>query len=250
MFKNETGEGFLRSSKETESLDFLKEIHLNLVPKLDANWNQHSLVTLRRQSVSRILYYDWLYRKLIGKPGVICEFGVQWGAGLNILQSLRGIYEPYNHQRKLYGFDTFEGFPDVSLFDNDAQIGDYTTEIGYEVTLEKILNSQEMQSPLSHIKKNFIVKGDATHTINAWLEENPGIAIGMAIFDMDIYKPTKDVLAAIKTRLFKGSILVFDEFSCSSWPGETIAVDEVLGLNNLEFEHFPDQPNCAVAVYK
>ena len=76
---NEHGEGFSRTDEETESINFLKNKHMKLIPRLGENWNQHSLVTLRRQSVSRILYLDWIYRKLLGKPGVICEFGVQWG---------------------------------------------------------------------------------------------------------------------------------------------------------------------------
>ncbi|WP_351014889.1 TylF/MycF/NovP-related O-methyltransferase [Shewanella sp. AC91-MNA-CIBAN-0169] len=247
---NDNGEGFIRSEKESDSLDRLKNIHLNLLPKLDENWNQHSLVTMRRQSISRVLYFDWLYKKLIGKPGVICEFGVQWGSGLSILQSLRGMYEPYNHQRKLYGFDTFEGFSNVCELDPFANVGDYSTEKGYEKVLQQILDEHEKQSPLSHIKKNYLVKGDVSITIYKWLEDNPGLTIGMAIFDMDVYKPTRDVLEAIKPRLFKGSVLVFDEFSCGHWPGETIAVNEVLGINTLRFEHFPHQPNCAVAIYE
>ncbi|MBC7002015.1 crotonobetainyl-CoA--carnitine CoA-transferase [Photobacterium sp. BZF1] len=250
MKQNEKGEGFIRSEQEESSLDKLKDIHLNLVPKLGENWNQHSLVTLRRQSISRILYYDWVYKKLLGKPGVICEFGVQWGSGLSVLQSLRGMYEPYNHQRKLIGFDTFEGFPDVCELDAEAKVGDYATDVGYEHILQNILDAHEQQSPLSHIKKNELVKGDASETVKTWLEQHPGLLIGMAIFDMDIYKPTRDVLEAIKPRLFKGSVLVFDELSCDSWPGETIAVQEVLGINSLRFEHFPHQPNCAVAIYE
>ena len=47
-------------------------------------------------------------------PGCILEFGVQWGAGLPQLISLRGIYEPYNYSRHIYGFDTFEGFVNTS----------------------------------------------------------------------------------------------------------------------------------------
>lgn len=43
------------------------------------HWNQHSLVFLRRQSLSRLLYLDHLYKQIVDVPGVICEFGVQWG---------------------------------------------------------------------------------------------------------------------------------------------------------------------------
>jgi hypothetical protein len=251
MRRNKRGEDFFRTIEESNSLDRLKDIHLNLVPRLGEGWNQHSLVTLRRQSISRILYYDWIYQKLVGKPGVICEFGVQWGGVLTTLQNLRGIYEPFNHQRKIFGFDTFSGFASVVAQDGAGhKEGDYSVGEDYEVELAEILALQEQQSPLAHIKKTFLVKGDASKTIIDWLDENKGLAIGLAIFDMDVYKPTKDVLEAIKLRLYKGSVLVFDEFSCNEWPGETRAVDEVFGLNNLEFEHFPHQPNCAVCVFK
>ena len=249
MDVNKRGEGFLRSEQETNAVDELLNKHRDLIPRLGENWNQHSLVTLRRQTVSRILYLDWLYKKLVGKPGVICEFGVQWRGVLSVLTNLRGIYEPYNHQRKIYGFDTFQRFADVTEAHGAGhKKGDYSTDLGYEVELSEILTNIESSSPLQHIQKTFIVKGDASETINVWLEENPYVAIGLAIFDMDVYKPTRDVLEAIKPRLFKGSILVFDEFSCAAWPGETQAIDEVYGLSNLKFEHFPHQPNCAVCV--
>ena len=249
MKKNERGEGFLRSEQEMNAVDELRDKHMNLIPRLGDNWNQHSLVTMRRQSLSRILYLDWIYNKLVGKPGVICEFGVQWGGVLSILTNLRGIYEPFNHQRKIYGFDTFEGFVDVTEEDGKGhRKGDYSTDIGYEKELSEILNNLESSSPLSHIQKTSLVKGDASETIKIWLQENPFVAIGLAIFDMDVYKPTRDVLEAIKPRLFKGSILVFDEFSCTAWPGETQAIDEVFGLSNLRFEHYPHQPNCAICV--
>ena len=37
----------------------------------------------------------------------------------------------------------------------------------------------------------------------------------MAIFDMDLYKPTIEVLKTIKPRLIKGSLIVFDDYP--SW---------------------------------
>ncbi len=71
----------------------------------------------------------------------------------------------------------------------------------------------------------------------------------MAIFDMDIYKPTRDALNMIQPRLTKGSMLVFDELNCPFFPGETQAVSEVLGLNNLRLQRFPNQPYCAFAEF-
>jgi UDP-galactopyranose mutase len=85
--------------------------------------------------------------------------------------------------------------------------------------------------------------------VNTWLEKNPHAIVSMAIFDMDVYKPTKDVLEKIIPRLTKGSLLVFDELNCQHFPGETTAVQEVLGLNNLTLQRHPHQSYCAWAVY-
>lgn len=238
------------SSAEQDSNKRLFEIAQGLLPGYGNNWNAHSVLTLRRQSISRILYYDDLYKKILGVPGVICEFGVQWGTTLSQLMAFRGIYEPYNHSRKIYGFDTFEGFPVVDEKDHGfSQLGDYPVNPGHIELLEEILTIHESYSPLSHIKKFDLIKGDASLTVGPWLAENPHTIISMAIFDMDVYKPTRDVLELILPRLTKGSLLVFDELNAKTFPGETQAVDEVLGLNNIRLRHNPNQPICAWAVF-
>lgn len=235
---------------EQDSNKRLLEITQDLLPAYGYFWNTHSVLTLRRQSISRILYYDNLYKKILDVPGVICEFGVQWGTTLAQLIAFRGIYEPYNHSRKIYGFDTFEGFATTDDKDSGfSSVGDYSVSPGHFELLEEILTIHESYSPLSHIKKFGLVKGDASLTIKPWLIENPHAIISMAIFDMDVYKPTKDVLELILPRLTKGSVLVFDELNAETFPGETRAVDEVLGLNNLRLRHNSNQPHCAWAVY-
>ena len=71
----------------------------------------------KRQDLSRVLFINELYQKILDVHGVICEFGVRWGQNLALMTSLRGIYEPFNYNRKLLGFDTFSGFPSVHEFD-------------------------------------------------------------------------------------------------------------------------------------
>jgi hypothetical protein len=239
-----------QSSLEQALNNDLFEITQTLLPQYGHQWNTHNLVTLKRQSLSRILYYNFLYQKIIDVPGVICEFGVQWGATLAQLINFRGMYEPYNHSRKIFGFDTFEGFATIDHKDGGfSKVGDYATKIGFEKTLESILTIHESFSPISQIKKFELIKGDASLTIVTWLEQNPHAIVSMAIFDMDVYKPTKDVLEKIIPRLTKGSVLVFDELNCQHFPGETTAVNEVLGLNNISLRRFPHQPHCAWAVF-
>lgn len=239
-----------RSATETQLGEDLRALTSQCLGQFTGEWNNHLAVTLKRQTLSRLLYWDHLYRQLLEKPGVICEFGVQWGASLAQLINLRGIYEPYNISRLIYGFDTFTGFASVDKKDGGlSQVGDYATGAGYEEVLGKLLDIHEAFCPVSHKKKFQLIKGDASVTVKQWLSDHPGEIIGMAIFDMDVYKPTKDVLEAIIPRLAKGSLLVFDELNCPSFPGETRAVDEVLKINSLRLRHFPHQPYCSWAVF-
>lgn len=240
-----------QSESEKSNLDMIKSFHKSHLDKFGGNWNHHSLVTLRRQSISRILYYNELYQKIVGVPGVILEFGVQWGSTLSQLIALRNIYEPYNYSRHIYGFDTFEGFVNTSTEKDGYHLsdGDYCVYEGYEIELEKILEIHDKNGPIPHLKKFSLIKGDASVTSERWVKDNPHAIVAMVIFDMDIYNPTKDVLTSILPRITKGSLLVFDEINCPEFPGETEALNEVLSLNKIKLNHYPHQPSCAWAVW-
>jgi hypothetical protein len=229
----------------------MQTIVAELAARDDIDWQVHSHLTLNRMGLSRILYYDQLYRQLLGVPGVILEFGVQWGATLALLSNLRGIHEPYNFTRKLIGFDTFSGFPSIDQRDGSVpHPGDYSVPDGHINLLEEILELHEAASPVSHITKSELVVGDVCETVPRWVSENPHAIVSMAIFDLDIYAPTKTALQAILPRLTRGSILVFDELNTSEFPGETEALAEVLGLDRLRLQQFPHQPRCAWAIWE
>jgi hypothetical protein len=194
---------------------------------------------LTPQTLSRVLYMDFLYRQILDVQGVIMEFGCRWGQNLSLFSALRGIYEPYNRLREIIGFDTFSGFPGVQEEDGAAvKAGAYATLPGYEDYLGKILKLQEKESPLDHITKHKIVKGDATQTVPAYLEDNPHTVIALVYFDFDIYEPTKACLEAIKPYITKGTVIAFDEANDRSMPGETIALREVLGLQKYALKRF------------
>jgi hypothetical protein len=244
--------GEITAKSDAELLDgsSLHTIALNLMQLQEGDWNEHSLVCMKRQTLSKVLYINNLYQQIIHVPGVICEFGVHWGSTLATLINLRGIYEPFNHSRRIYGFDTFEGFCAVNPEDGSLPAtGDYATSENYEQTLEKICSLHEANAPISHIRKFGLIKGDASETVDEWLNDNQHAVIAMAIFDMDLYKPTKDVLQKIIPRLTKGSLLVFDELNDPSFPGETLAMQEVLGSRNLSLRQFPHHGFAAWAVY-
>ncbi len=240
-----------RQNGYSERLQRLLEIHSSIVSQYGPHWHKHSMNTMRVEAASRLIYYQELYKKIINVPGVICEFGVQYGATMSILTNLRSIYEPFNYSRRIYGFDTFEGLAQTSEIDGPlASDGDYSVPRGFEDTLEEILYLLEADSPVNHIKKFELIKGDVNKTIDVWLKQNPHAIISMCIFDMDLYQPTKQVLKKVISRLTKGSVLVFDELNYEAFPGETIAVDEILKLNKIRLQRTPLQTHCAWCIWE
>jgi hypothetical protein len=216
--------------------------HFRNCPIPDQEIMQNLGLFLSSKNLARILFMNHLYQQIIDIHGIVIEFGTRWGQNIALFSALRGIYEPFNRMRKIVGFDTFEGF--VSLENEDAKahplikIGGFTTTQGYENYLDGVMAYHEQDNPVSHIKKYELCKGDASVEIVKYLERCPETVIALAFFDFDIYKPTKDCLEAIRPHLFKGSVLGFDELGDPDCPGETIALNEVFGLNNVRLKRY------------
>ncbi len=90
-------------------LDMAQRLRTNVIP--DGELLQNLGLFLTRQNLRRLLFIKHLYEQVVEILGDIMEFGVRWGQNLAAFAVLRGILEPYNHSRRLVGFDTFEGFP-------------------------------------------------------------------------------------------------------------------------------------------
>ena len=191
---------------------------------------------LNSKNLSRILFMNEIYTKQVDVHGIVVEFGTRWGQNMGLFAALRGMYEPFNRHKKLVAFDTFEGFPEITPEDGTSSMmveGELALTENYDQYLSKVIQNIENDNPLSHIKKFELVKGDATKTIHTYLNDNPETIISLAYFDFDLYKPTKECLEAIKPRLTKGSVVAFDELNDPDSPGETLALMEVFGLNNI-----------------
>lgn len=196
---------------------------------------------LNSKNLSRILFMDHLYRQIIDVQGIIIEFGTRWGQNLALCSALRGIYEPFNRHRKIVGFDTFKGFPSISEKDGKSDMmrsGELAVSENYVDYLARIMEFQEKDNPLAHIKKFELVAGDAVVEIDRYLKEYPQTIVALAYFDFDIYEPTKKCLEAIRPHLVKGSLLGFDELNDPDSPGETIALKDVFGLDNIKLKRY------------
>jgi hypothetical protein len=237
--KTEKHDAIVLSSQSERDLQRLMVELFRKAPLPDDEILPNLGLFLSSKSLSRVLFFYEIYKRIVSTHGVIMEFGVRWGQTLSILAALRGIFEPFNRHRKIVGFDTFAGFKGMSEKDGElckSVDGSFSVSEGYERFLDQLLALQEAFNPISHLKKYELVRGDATETIPVYLKRHPETLVSLAIFDFDIYNPTKMALEAIKPHLFKGSVLVFDELADDIFPGETIALREVFDISTLRIE--------------
>ena len=199
------------------------------------------------------LFMVELYKMSMETHGVVAEFGCRWGRNLALFCALRSIFEPYNHIKKIIGFDTFEGFPSVSKMDG-SYVGvvekGFSATKNYEHFLDEIMLAHEATAPISSKRKFELVKGDIKYSLPKYLEEHPETIFSLVYVDVDLYEPTKDILTYIKPHLVKGSIIGFDEVCHPHWPGETRALKEVLGVNNVRLKKFPWSPATSYLVWE
>jgi len=191
----------------------------------------------RSSVLAKFLYVNELYQKIVRVPGVIMELGVWWGQNLVLFESLRAVYEAYNYTRKVIGFDTFEGYPSFAPEDGNselAQVGGYSVTENYVGYLTELLDYHEQENSMPNIKKYELVKGDASITIKQYLKKHPETIIALAYFDLQLYEPTKKCLEAIMPYVTRGTVIALDELNCQEFPGETIALKEVLGLDKYK----------------
>ena len=204
----------------------------------------------RSGPVAKFLFLDEIYQQILQVPGDVIEFGTWWGQSLVTFLNLRAVYEPYCI-RKVIGFDTFAGYQTLSARDRQSDViqrGNYSVSKDYESYLARLLDYHEAENVLSHIKKFELVRGDIAETVPKYFSDRPEAVVALAYFDLAIYEPTKIALQAVKDRVVKGSLLVFDEFSDPDYPGETEAIREVLGLRSCVFRRSRYLPARTYAV--
>ena len=206
---------------------------------------------VRRQHLTRFLALYEIFKRIIPVKGSIVECGVNRGYGLMAWAKLSAVLEPVNLTRRIYGFDSFAGFPSIGDKDRTgpkwetAQPGGLHAD-SYDELL-KLIDLYDKDRFLGHIPKVELIKGDATQTIPRFVADHPHLVVSLLFMDFDLHEPTKAALQALVPRMPKGAIVAFDELDNPLWPGETLAVLETLGLNKLQLERFDFDPYIAFA---
>ena len=205
---------------------------------------------VRRQHLKRFLAMYEVFKIVLPIKGSVVECGVFRGFGLMTWAKLSTILEPENLTRRIYGFDTFRGFPQVTEKDQNtlapAASGDLRAE-SYE-ELSQLIQQYDHDRFLGHIPKVELVKGDLTKTIPEFLKSHPHLVVSLLFLDCDLYEPTKAAIEAFLPRMPKGAVLAFDELDNPIWPGETLGLLDTLGIRHLRLRRLEWDPYIGYAV--
>jgi hypothetical protein len=206
---------------------------------------------VRRQDIARFLTKYEIFKLSLPVNGSIVECGVFAGGGLMSWAHFSSILEPYNHTRRVIGFDTFTGFPSVHKKDTRAGKSDHLHKGAFNISssikdeIAALAGMHDRNRPLGHIPKVDLVAGDACETIPRYVEDNPHLLISLLYLDFDIYAPTKAALDNLYPRIVKGGVVAFDELNCQEFPGETTAFLEAFQLEKIELKRFPMDPHIS-----
>ncbi len=206
-----------------------------------------------RQEVTRFLGRYELFKMVAEVQGCILECGVREGQGLMNWAQISAILEPVaGVLRHVYGFDTFEGFPEVHAKDLDSgvplnwQPGDVKSE-SYE-DLKRCIELFDLNRLLPQFPKVSLIRGDFRETSEQFVKDNPHVLVSLMYLDFDLYEPTKKALEVFLPRCSKGSIICFDEINHPLWPGETRALLEKFDLRNIAIRKFPWEINMSYII--
>ena len=250
-FKLHSREPKNQSSQDIKQFERINDFFLSdegsIINKIDAFPKYAS-----RQALAKFLTKYEIFQKILHVNGSIVEAGVLHGGGTLAWAKLSSILEPTNHTRKIIGFDTFAGFPSINDKDKKGtdgsllKIGELKGSAQKSVT--EAVSIYDENRPLNHIPKVELVEGDIVNTAPAYIKENPHLVISMLYLDVDLYQPTKVMLETFLPVMPKGAVIVFDELNAKMFPGETVAVDEILGIRNLEIKRFTFDSYVSYAV--
>jgi len=234
--------GRYRSKKEKQFYLKRKEILNDLDSQFIAD---NPFLFSHRIIVSDMLARIMLFKEILNISGSIVECGVANGNSLMLYAYMSEILEPFAINRKIIGFDSFEGFRSISSENDPKNISKQDFSDAQETVIKNAIELYDMNRPLGHMERIEIIKGDAVTTIPEYVKHHPELTCSLLYLDFDIYKPTKVALEHLLPLVAKGGIVAFDEFNYDKFSGETLAAKEVLNINERKLKRFEFSPFIA-----
>jgi hypothetical protein len=192
------------------------------------NTLDYDFIILNSINTARLLFFDKLVGLTLDLPGDIVECGV--GMGSSILM-LAHIVHTRSIPKFIWGFDSFEGFPEPSSADaslRNVKKGENCYDKQRVLrTLHHHLNDE-----LFFRSKISLIKGYFENTLDIY--KGP---ISLLNLDVDLYQSYKVCLETLYPRIPRCGIITFDEYHREGdvFPGAPKAIDEFFKDKNVEF---------------
>jgi hypothetical protein len=179
----------------------------------------------------RFQYFADLMDLINDLDGDIVECGVGWGWSFLYFCLLARIE---NRGRHVWGFDSFEGFPNPSEEDTSPrkpQQGEWKTDL---MAVYKLLESSGLDAVFTRYQVT-LIKGYFEESLSQYTGEK----IALLHADADLYQSYKSIYDHLFDKVVPGGIILFDEymntFEYYKWPGAKTAIDETF-LNKAELK--------------
>ena len=167
--------------------------------------------------------------KRYGIEGNTAELGVYKGDFAKLINK-------FFPDRKLYLFDTFEGFDKKDTNAEKEKGIESETEHDFSLTSEKLVLSK-----MEHPENCIVRKGWFPDTAEGIDEKFCFVSI-----DADLYQPILAGLEFFYPRLVHGGAIMIHDFNYDGYKGSREAVTEFCGRNNIGYVCIPDSYGSAV----
>lgn len=167
-------------------------------------------------------------------PGDVAELGVYRGD----FASMINIYFP---DRKLYLFDTFEGFSEEdSLIERKKKFSNADQDFS-DVSIEKVLKK------MKHKENIVLIKGRFPDSL-CQIKNPEELIFSFVSLDVDLYQPTKSGLEYFYPRLVKGGFIFIHDYNNKYYKGVKEAVREFCKTNEINFFPLSDSSGTAIII--
>ncbi len=199
-------------------------------------WNELADQCANRSLIS-------LLESTLKLPGDVIECGVYRGSSL--LQIAHTLKESRSGKR-IYGMDSFEGFPEGSVQPCDVGSGRW-----FSALQKKFRFCADTPAHLRMICAAFdlnveLIPGYFCDTLPRVTDRT----FSFIHIDVDLYQSYKECLEALYDRLVPGGVIVFDEWKSGEWPGATQAINEFLSNHPEEVQQCTDRKYSADYIRK
>lgn len=206
-------------------------------PDIDEKFHQ-----LNVGNIGNVIYWYNFFNMVKNIKGDIVECGIGRGRSLLVLSSLNHMLEEHEGgNRKIYGYDSFEGFPEPTSHDDSyrkPKKGEWASSPSGRYQYNKEFITNVLNNAGVNTKENIILKKGF---FSESLIHHPNEPIAILHVDGDLYESYMDTLNNLYHKVSQGGIIVFDDFLAQKededrWPGARKAVEDFFGDGTNDFK--------------